>query len=585
MISHFYKKTLSLILIVIFVTPSIFLLYPPKTEAADPVSCAATYLGSLFGFGATVTAVDAPVETATAVALSGASIAVGVADTAAVTAAVGYPLIGWPGGGAELGAIATILGAQTVILAGLTAQQTAGHVPAVQSATTNTQLSFSECILKPLAIKLAKEMLYNITVSTVNWINNGFHGNPSFVKDLNGFLADTTDQVIGDFIQNDLKAGFLCTSFALQVRIALAETYMPYRQKSACTLTDVRNNVSGFIENNNSGGWENWLQVTTEPQNNVFGATILAQDELARKITTKLNIENKNLDWGKGFRNFQVCESDQEFANRIREANGYGADVDVTGMGSKKCETTTPGAVVESQLELALGSSVRQLEVAQDINAIIGALTNQLMAQVIKGGQGLLGAGKKSNGSYGSVKYNSAMVVDPDLTDAINTAISQASPDFVASDASSTPESSDIDTSTTTSQFSWRVTSQTTTVDDYTNLYYDLRLNANPITRNLIVTTTLKKSDVRVPFINIFSPLQLSHGKSDSYIPSQYIYTQDYSSMVWTNITVDDKADFIVRYSGNKKPNAPTGVYTIETTVSDATNHILGTRTDTFIVQ
>ncbi|MEK9207182.1 MAG: hypothetical protein AAB922_01780, partial [Patescibacteria group bacterium] len=441
----------------------------------------------------------------------------------------------------------------------------------------------SECILKPLAIKLAKEMLFNMTVSIVNWINNGFHGNPSFVKDLNGFLTDIADQAIGDFIQKDLGAGFLCTSFALQVKIALAETYLPYRQRAACTLTDVRNNVGGFIKNNNSGGWENWLQVTTEPQNNVFGATILAQDELARKITTKLDIENKQLDWGKGFRSFEKCESDQEFADRISKEKVYDGDVVLTE--SKKCEKTTPGAVVEAQLELALGSKMRQLEVAQDINAIVGALTNQLMSQVIKGAQGLLGAGKKSDGSYGSVNYNSAVVVDPDLTDAINTAISQGSPDFVASNASSTSETTNMDRATTTSQFSWRMISQTAMVDDNTDLYYDLRLRANTITRDLLITTTLKKSGMRVPFIKIFLPLQLSHGKSDSYVASQYIVTQDYSSIVWSNVTVDDKADFIVRYSGNKKTNAPMGAYTIETTVSNATNQILGTRTDTFIVQ
>ena len=327
---------------------------------------------------------------------------------------------------AEAGNCAAVIGSVVLAITTLGTVQTFKDVPTYSKSGTAAGASsagsgygqfFNDCILVPAAIKFAKSMLQNITGNIIDWINGGFHGKPLFVKDLNGLIQDTTDQAIGSFIENDLKAGFLCNSFSFQVKIQLAQTYLPYRQRSACTLKQITNNVNGFIDSNNSGGWDNWLEVTTVPQNNVYGATILAQDELSRQILNRVGIKKDTLSWGKGFMGVDVC---LEAADGVTKSL---KDIDANNpMECKKRDAHTPGAVVESQLENALGSSVRELELANDMNAILGALSNQLIAQVVKGGVGLLGTKTKST-TYSQTLNATG---DPQLSAAINSAITRS---------------------------------------------------------------------------------------------------------------------------------------------------------------
>jgi len=416
--SHFYTKILAIVLIVSFVIPGTLFLYPKKV-AAESASCAATYLASLVGLTAKKTAVTAPAVTASAAATAAAGTAAGVAAAAVPTSGAGYP-VGWYGGGVILGAIATIGASAVTVLQSTQASEVAAQQIAITAAGGAASLTFSECILKPIALQLARAMLHNITGDIIKWVNGGFKGKPLFVTDLKGLIDDTTDQVVGNFIQNELKAGFLCNSFSFQVKIALAQSYVPYRQRAACTLTQITNNVNGFIQNDNNGGWENWLQVTTVPQNNVYGATILAQDELSKQVLEKLKIKSDTLSWGKGFLGVDTCLVP---ADGVSNAVAQSDPNDPSKCKSRKNET--PGAEVEAMLSTAVGSDMRRLEMASDINAIIGAVANQLVSQIIKGGVGLLGA------KTSSVNYSDATNprTDAAISAAVNSSVSRSSMD------------------------------------------------------------------------------------------------------------------------------------------------------------
>src|SRR6185369_713164 len=168
------------------------------------------------------------------------------------------------------------------------------------------------------------------------------------------------------------------------------------------------------------GGWGNWLEVTTVPQNNVYGATILAQDELSRQGLEKLKIKSDTLSWGKGFMGVDTCTQAMPGVPKALK------DIDANNpLECKTRDSQTPGAVVESQLENALGSDMRRLEVANDINAILGAVANQLVAQVIKGGVGLFST--KSD----SVKYSDAVKpnTNPDISSIVDSTVDTASAD------------------------------------------------------------------------------------------------------------------------------------------------------------
>ena len=51
--------------------------------------------------------------------------------------------------------------------------------------------------------------------------------------------------------------------------------------------------------------------------------------------------------------------------------------------------TKTPGSVIESQLSNVLGSGLRQLELADEFDEMVGALVGQMVKNVVFGAQGL----------------------------------------------------------------------------------------------------------------------------------------------------------------------------------------------------
>ncbi len=543
MIRRFYSKAILALVTVALLVPSALLLYAPlPVQAQSTATCASVVAGALGG-------------------------ALGVA---AATKIVAVP-VSAPGQEA---------------------------ITAVGSGSAYGNF-FKDCILTPIAIRLGKAMLQNITSSIITWINSGFQGNPSFVQNLNGLVSDSVDQAIGQFIQYDLGAGFLCNSFSLQVKIALAQSYLPYNQRTSCTLTQITNNVNGFIQNDNSGGWNNWLQVTTVPQNNVYGATIEAQNELTQQIASKLGIQNQTLDWGKGFRSWDVCTNTTDGEGNVIPAP---AGMSPTDPKCFSTTTKTPGTVVEGQLETTLGSGVRQLEVANDIDAIVGALTNQLMSQVITGAEGLLGAGKSSTGSFTPQTYLSSVngqTTDPALTAAINTSIDQSVTDAgldavfstsAGSNATATPATStppatvDQGENGQTNALTWSVTKPDPTVTASAPLDYEISLNSNYEAAGLKVTTTLRKNGTTIPFLTVFSPFAVSYGHANASTATTYISSPTDASATWSNVSADPAAAFNFKFFGTPNSNAA-GTYSLESDVSDSSGNVIAVQTDSFTIQ
>ncbi len=275
------------------------------------------------------------------------------------------------------------------------------------AAGSTISQELKECILDPLMLMMAKALIRQLTTSIVDWINSGFEGSPSFVQDPAGFFTDIADETIGEFI-NSSDLGFLCEPFRLDIRIALAQSYRPYRQRAACTLSQIVNNVEGFVEGNNSGGWDNWLAISTEPQNNIYGAYQEARNEVELRVLGRHNINLAKLEWGNGFLSWEQCtESEDSFAERI-DAQNFAPDseeasiINARANQSRDCKIMTPGKVIEGQLQNTLSGPLRELELADEFDEIVGALVNQLTKQVFTGVTGLIGLTQRTPSSGGS---------------------------------------------------------------------------------------------------------------------------------------------------------------------------------------
>src|SRR4029079_7200514 len=96
-----------------------------------------------------------------------------------------------------------------------------------------------------IAIDIAKLFLERIVDSTVDWINNGFEGNPAFVSNPAGYFRDIADGIAGNFIYGS-DVGFLCSPFQDSLRVSLALSYARsagrYNRTPQCTLSGIVGN-------------------------------------------------------------------------------------------------------------------------------------------------------------------------------------------------------------------------------------------------------------------------------------------------------------------------------------------------------
>ena len=273
--------------------------------------------------------------------------------------------------------------------------------------------------LDGIAWSIAKQMVSNMTKSMVNWINSGFQGSPAFITDLNGMLLDALDTTAGEYIKSLGGIGsFICSPFKLDVQIALQIKYAQVRSGESsgattpmCKLTDIQNNIEGFLNGIGDHGWQDWISITSNPQNTPFGAYLDAEAKLHAKLVNEAGQQITIANWNQGFLSKKICES----------VEGKPA------AAGQNCKITTPGQVIEQALTFQLSTGPQSLVQADEINEIIGALINQLTLQAMQGLNGLLGLGGNSNytdyGNYGTGTSTSYIDAANDQTSTVNLAL------------------------------------------------------------------------------------------------------------------------------------------------------------------
>ncbi len=284
---------------------------------------------------------------------------------------------------------AEFIAERTVILAGTkalgAAQGLFSEIPILGGASpdnvydaTNDANQITDNLLDCVVRALARAAIQAITAQTVSWINSGFEGKPAFVQNFNKFFTQVADQAAGEFIQGSALS-FLCSPFQAQVKVAIAMSYAQRNvaQAQTCTMSDVVDNVEGFIDGNfNEGGWPGLISFTTQPSNNPFGAYMTAQARLNNQII-----------------------ADTANAERKISVGGFLSREECNPPGSTNCKIVTPGSTIESALEATMKTNLDSLQLADSIDDIISALGNQLITKTLYEGLGnLKGEVKGENG-------------------------------------------------------------------------------------------------------------------------------------------------------------------------------------------
>ncbi len=262
-----------------------------------------------------------------------------------------------------------------------------------------------------IAYNISQIILKKITAKTVNWINSGFQGNPSYVTDPKQFFLDVGDETASAFLSGT-NLNRLCAPFKAEVRLALVKNYLSEtsNQNYTCTLDKLKTNYNEFMNDFSKGGWEGWFEITQNSQNNPYGSYFNAQQSLSVRVSGAGEEKRTQLTQSGGFLSFEKCKAEFKVKNEIDAytwASEDGTDMYKIGACRKVAnarEVVTPGSVINGQLTKSLGSSWARLEAADEITEIVTALVGQLIEKVVggSGDGGLRGASRPSPGSSSS---------------------------------------------------------------------------------------------------------------------------------------------------------------------------------------
>ncbi|HEV7702348.1 MAG TPA: hypothetical protein VGO63_02815 [Candidatus Paceibacterota bacterium] len=312
------------------------------------------------------------------------------------------------------------------------------------TAKGELNLKNKEClkeVLKDILKFAARRLLAQMTQSTVNWINTGFHGAPLFLENPGSFFKDIAKFEIRDLV-NTIGHDSVRQPFGKNAALGIINSFKStFEQNSQYSLSKVTNDpalLDRFRSDFSTGGWDGFLLTTQFPQNNEIGYNLLVGEEQARRLSgtesSPANTIKDLLAQGQGFLSPQTCSTnpsynnlknefqqppsykvigtrpvntcDEDFVGRYntpeyRQCNAkYQAAVkafdktQADWISTKVCPprpdgssgliNTTPGSVVAGQIIKAVNGPFSQTELGaamgNSLSAIFDALLNKLMS-------------------------------------------------------------------------------------------------------------------------------------------------------------------------------------------------------------
>jgi len=209
------------------------------------------------------------------------------------------------------------------------------------------------------------------------------------------------------FIRDTIVGELFCDPYRPQILIALAQVNT-YESLAQCTLLDAVDNIDAFLDDFSYGGWEGWIQLTQQPQNNIYGSYLIAVDERDRRLAQALGNKSGEINQNQGFISLKRCaiyDSTYEFdpANYLENLDDFGGIPAFTDgiEGCLQTETITPGQAIVGRLNDALGAPLSRLGKADEaLEAALSNILNALMNQLVLGGlRSLSGGGGGVNGT------------------------------------------------------------------------------------------------------------------------------------------------------------------------------------------
>ncbi|MHB1118372.1 MAG: hypothetical protein ACYCZ7_02535, partial [Minisyncoccota bacterium] len=214
--------------------------------------------------------------------------------------------------------------------------------------------SLTQHSLNILAYQAGQMALDQITQSTIAWIRGGFNGSPLFAVDPNQFFLELADSVSGGLASElrglatcDFSATFnndLANLIDLSTR---SNTRNKFATQIRCPFPALNINASDFYgvgarAFERGGGWSAF-EASLQDSGNPFGVSVLTAREYSLRQQEARSIQEKRLDWSKGFLDV-VNTNDCQYPEQIQMLMDQEGDLDPSATAAYQrqyCSVTT----------------------------------------------------------------------------------------------------------------------------------------------------------------------------------------------------------------------------------------------------
>jgi hypothetical protein len=293
-----------------------------------------------------------------------------------------------------------------------------GSGPVEVTDADTKKIEKKESCKDAIANFLVQQMLAQITQETVNWINSGFKGNPTFLRDPYTYITSITreaqTELVGLISQDSVNHPFGRDAARSLIQVQLNNNFASRSQYSLNRLLNGANQAQ-FYGNFRIGGWEAFLSQNLNYQNNPidYQAAVFAEESRrtagGESVGSKVQQAIFDLQNNGGFLSLKVCarsEADNgEYyppevvdGERISEAEYMALAAMAINMGNEALaqqhlshvcevwETQTPGSVISHRLNKALDIGQDKLVASDEFQESLDAIFNALLNQVFQNG-------------------------------------------------------------------------------------------------------------------------------------------------------------------------------------------------------
>ncbi|MEK7555549.1 MAG: hypothetical protein AAB516_01885 [Patescibacteria group bacterium] len=234
----------------------------------------------------------------------------------------------------------------------------------------------------------------------IQWIQGG--GEPGFVTDFGGFMEDAFQAGVGD-VAKELNMAWLCSPFKAQLQLSV--NYLPvqrFSQRVECTLDDIVANINDFYANFENGGWiaynESW-----KPQNNFYGAMLMAHDEMLIRGSQEQEAAKNEALAGAGFLSQKRCETAANYIDRTTcesvESGTCAKDSEGDWCSANDIKIITPGDTIG---EVIAKTAIKDFDYIDNVQSYVAAIVNAIINRLFSEGLALM----KDSTSPGGTSYD-----------------------------------------------------------------------------------------------------------------------------------------------------------------------------------